>query len=53
MAGGGIHRLGKAGGGVSFSYRIVRRLENGVVTTGEREIVAEEAAIVRRIFKDT
>jgi site-specific DNA recombinase len=44
--------LGKAGGGVSFGYRIVRRLENGVVTTGEREIVPEEAAIVRRIFKD-
>jgi hypothetical protein len=27
-------------------------LENGLVTTGEREIVPEEAAIVRRIFKD-
>ena len=44
--------LGKAGGGVSFGYRIVRRLENGIVTTGEREIVPEEAAIVRRIFND-
>jgi site-specific DNA recombinase len=44
--------LGKAGGGVSFGYRIVRRLENGLVTTGEREIVSEEAAIVRRIFND-
>src|ERR671911_2457216 len=44
--------LGKAGGGVSFGYRIVRRLENGVVTTGDREVVAEEAAIVRRIFND-
>ena len=44
--------LGKAGGGVSFGYRIVRRLENGLVTTGEREIVPEEAVIVRRIFKD-
>lgn len=43
---------GKAGGGVSFGYRIVRRLENGVVSTGEREIVADEAAIVRRIFND-
>ena len=30
----------------------VRRLENGLVTTGEREIVPEEAVIVRRIFKD-
>src|SRR5215207_6486038 len=44
--------LGKAGGGVSFGYRIVQRLENGLVTTGEREIVPEEAAIVRRIFND-
>ena len=44
--------LGKAGGGVSFGYRIVRRLENGVVTTGEREIVPDEATIVRRIFND-
>jgi hypothetical protein len=44
--------LGKAGGGVSFGYGIVRRLENGGVTTGEREIVPDEAAIVRRIFND-
>ena len=44
--------LGKSGGGVSFGYRIVRRLENGIVTTGEREIDPEEAAIVRRIFKN-
>src|SRR6266542_2297650 len=44
--------LGKAGGGVSFGYRIVRRLENGLVTTGEREIVPDEAAIIRRIFND-
>jgi hypothetical protein len=44
--------LGKAGGGVSFGYRIVRRLENGLVTTGERETVPEQAAIVRRIFND-
>jgi DNA invertase Pin-like site-specific DNA recombinase len=44
--------LGKAGGGVSFRYRIVRRLENGLVTTGEREILPEEAAIVQRIFND-
>jgi hypothetical protein len=44
--------LGKAGGGVSFGYRIVRRLEDGVVTTGETEIVPEEAATVGRIFND-
>jgi site-specific DNA recombinase len=28
--------LGNAGGGVSFGYRIVRRLENRAVSTGER-----------------
>jgi site-specific DNA recombinase len=44
-------KLGKAGGGVSFGYRIVRTFENGVVSTGEREIVPEEAEIIRRIFK--
>jgi site-specific DNA recombinase len=44
--------LGKAGGGVSFGYRIVRRLENGAVSTGEREIVPDEAAIVRWIFNN-
>jgi len=27
--------LGKAGGGVSFGYRIVRKFENGVVSTGD------------------
>ena len=43
---------GKAGGGLSFGYRILRRFENGVVTTGEREVVPEEAALVRRIFTD-
>jgi site-specific DNA recombinase len=31
---------------------VVRRFENGAVTTGEREIVAEEAAVIRRIFRD-
>ncbi len=43
---------GKAGGGLSFGYRILRRFENGVVTTGERELVLEEATLVRRIFTD-
>lgn len=43
--------LGKAGGGVSFGYRIVRTFKDGVVSTGEREIVPEEAEVIRRIFK--
>src|SRR3954447_1346269 len=42
---------GKAGGGVSFGYRIVRRFKNGVVSTGEREIVPEETEVIRRVFK--
>jgi site-specific DNA recombinase len=43
--------LGKAGGGLCYGYRVVRQLQNGVMTTGEREINAEEAAVVRRIFE--
>jgi site-specific DNA recombinase len=44
---------GKIPGGNSFGYRIVRRvLTDGSVATGEREIDPEQAAIVRRIFKE-
>src|SRR5258708_40088128 len=43
---------GKAGAGLCYGYRVVRQLQNGVVTTGEREIVDEEAAVVRRLFRD-
>jgi len=43
---------GKAGGGLCYGYRVLRRFENGEVTTGEREIVEEEAAVIRRIFRD-
>jgi hypothetical protein len=43
---------GKSGGGLCYGYRVVRRLENGAVTTGEREISGDEAAVVRRIFRD-
>ncbi len=43
---------GRSGGGLCYGYRILRRLENGVVTTGEREIEKQEAAVVRRIFRD-
>jgi site-specific DNA recombinase len=44
--------LGKAGGGLCFGYRIVRNFNDGVVSTGEREIVPEEAEVIRRIFRD-
>ena len=44
--------LGKSGGGVSFGYRIVRTFKDGVVSTGEREIISEEAEVVRRIFSE-
>ena len=46
-------RAGKSGGGNSYGYRVVRQVTaNGDVTTGERETVPEEAAVVRRIFRD-
>jgi site-specific DNA recombinase len=44
--------IGKAGGGLCYGYRVLRRFENGTVTTGEREIVAGEAVVIRRIFRD-
>jgi DNA invertase Pin-like site-specific DNA recombinase len=44
--------LGKSGGGACFGYRIVRTFNDGIVSTGEREIVPEEADIIRRIFRD-
>ena len=43
--------LGKAGGGLCYGYRVVRQLQDGMMTTGEREINSEEAAVVRRIFE--
>ncbi len=44
---------GKIPGGNSYGYRIVRRLlEDGSVSTGEREIDGKQAEIVRRIFAE-
>src|SRR6202158_4675209 len=43
--------LGKAGGGLCYGYRVVRQFQNGMMTTGEREINPEEAAVIRRIFE--
>ena len=44
---------GKIPGGNSYGYKIVRRLlDDGSVTTGEREIDEGKAAIIRRIFQE-
>ncbi|WP_082564453.1 recombinase family protein [Caulobacter sp. Root1472] len=44
---------GKVGCGNAYGYRVVREIDaTGRVTTGEREIVPEEAEVVRRIFRD-
>ena len=43
---------GRIPGGNSYGYRIIRRLlDDGSVSTGEREIDPAEAAIIRRIFE--
>src|SRR6266545_4164629 len=44
--------LGKAAGGLCYGYRVVKALTGGTVTTGEREIDSEQAAVVERIFRD-
>ena len=44
---------GFSGGGNAYGYRVVRRLlATGEVSTGEREIDPEEAAMVQRIFEE-
>ena len=44
---------GKIPGGNSYGYRIVRRiLDDGSVSTGEREIDPDQAAVVCRIFQE-
>ena len=44
---------GKSGGGNSFGYDVVRRLDaEGLPIRGERKINANEAGIVRRMFND-
>ena len=44
---------GKSGGGNSYGYDVVRGLgPDGLPVTGERKINAQQAAIVRRIFKE-
>ncbi len=41
---------GKSAGGLCYGYRVVKALNSGTVTTGEREIEPAEAATVERIF---
>ncbi|WP_244301619.1 recombinase family protein [Stappia sp. P2PMeth1] len=44
---------GKAGGGLCYGYRVVKKLDgNGEPIRGDREIVPEEAEIIRRIFRE-
>jgi len=44
---------GKAGGGLCFGYRVVKKLDvNGEPIRGEREIVTSEAITIRRIFAE-
>jgi site-specific DNA recombinase len=43
---------GKSAGGLCYGYRVVKTLNAGTVTTGEREIDPKQAAIVERIFRD-
>lgn len=46
-------RAGKSAGGISYGYRLDRHpLPDGSLTTGDRVIDADEAAIVRRIFTE-
>ena len=45
--------VGKIPGGNSYGYKIVRRiLDDGSVSTGEREIDPTQAAIINRIFAE-
>ncbi len=43
---------GKSAGGLCYGHRVVKALNGGTVTTGEREIDPEQAAVVDRIFRD-
>lgn len=43
---------GKSAGGLCYGYRVVKTMTGGNVTTGERESLPAEAAIVERIFRD-
>ncbi|WP_454624704.1 recombinase family protein [Bradyrhizobium cenepequi] len=43
---------GRAGGGLCYGYHVAKKLDaNGEPIRGDREIIVEEAKIVRRIFR--
>jgi site-specific DNA recombinase len=37
---------------MNYGYRVGKTINGGMVTTGEREIVPEEARVVERIFRE-
>ncbi len=44
---------GRSGGGISYGYKVVRRIgADGEPARGEREIAPAEAGIIRRIFEE-
>ncbi|MFC3061665.1 recombinase family protein [Paenirhodobacter populi] len=44
---------GKAGGGLCYGYKVLKKLDgNGEPIRGDREIVSEEAETIRRIFRE-
>jgi len=43
---------GKSGGGLCYGYRVVKSMNAGALTTGEREIDPVEAAVVVRILRE-
>jgi site-specific DNA recombinase len=44
--------LGKSGGGLCYGYKVARTTDDRVASTGDREIVPDEADVIRRIFRD-
>ncbi|WP_027245688.1 recombinase family protein [Leisingera daeponensis] len=49
---GGVTK-GKSAGGISYGYRVKREiLPDGTLSTGDREIEQDEAAVIKRIFRD-
>jgi DNA invertase Pin-like site-specific DNA recombinase len=48
----GVVRGGKSAGGRCYGYRPAPRLENGEIVRGDLEIVAAEADVIRRIFRE-